>query len=248
MCRMPKHALPTDESDQRAPKRPSSGDEAMAYRPVRRPQCNNDWWSVPENYFAAMDHDTQVKWSHIGRIMETAQGRHMDPPCERCRENGTECWAYSDDALNVDAGYGCAECRLRQDWQESCTLNPNCRAGDDPAASEVLTIDTATLGKLASRLAAMERQISVLRKENDNIWQVNKTLRQQLEELDIKKVTPVIMKPGPRPSTQQVTAALAEQNKNMQEENHGLKQRLEELEAKQDATQKMLHALSCTVE
>ncbi|KAK8177124.1 hypothetical protein IWX90DRAFT_8912 [Phyllosticta citrichinensis] len=245
MCRMAKHALPTDESEQRAPKRPSSGDEAMTYRPVRRPQKNNEWWSVSENYFAAMDHDTQVKWSHIGRILETAQGRQMDAPCERCRENGTECWAYSDDPANDDAGFGCAECRLRQDWQESCTLNPNCRAGDDPAASEVLTINTATLGKLASRLAAMERQISVLRKENDNIWQVNNTLRQQLEELDIKKVTPVIMKPPA--STQQVTA-LEEQNKNIQEENTGLKQRLEELEAKQDATQKMLHATSCTVE
>ncbi|KAK7532331.1 uncharacterized protein J3D65DRAFT_102576 [Phyllosticta citribraziliensis] len=197
MCRMAKHALPTDESEQRAPKRPSSGDEAMTYRPVRRPQKNNEWWSVSENYFAAMDHDTQVKWSHIGRIMETAQGRQMDAPCERCRENSTECWAYSDDPVNDDAGFGCAECRLRQDWQESCTLN------------------------------------------------VNNTLRQQLEGLDIKKVTPVIMKPPA--STQQVTA-LEEQNKNIQEENTGLKQRLEELEAKQDATQKMLHAISCTVE
>ncbi|KAK7511159.1 uncharacterized protein IWZ02DRAFT_102911 [Phyllosticta citriasiana] len=125
MCRMPKHALPTDESEQRASKRPSSGDEAMSYRPVRRPQKNNEWWSVSENYFAAMDHDTQVKWSHIGRIMETAQGRQMEAPCERCRENGTECWAYTEDAAKRldDAGFGCAECRLRQDWQESCTLN-----------------------------------------------------------------------------------------------------------------------------
>ncbi|KAK8208928.1 hypothetical protein BKA81DRAFT_406946, partial [Phyllosticta paracitricarpa] len=121
---------------------------------------------------------------------------------------------------------------------------PNCRAGDDQAASEVLTINTATLGKLASRLAAMERQISVLRKENDNIWQVNNTLRQQLEG-GHKKVTPVIMKP---PASNQQVTLLEEQNKNIQEENHGLKQRLEELEAKQDATQKMLHAISCTVE
>ncbi|KAK8180409.1 uncharacterized protein BKA78DRAFT_300490 [Phyllosticta capitalensis] len=247
MCRMPKHALPTDESEQPASKRPSSGDEAMAYRPVRRPQMNNEWWSVSENYFAAMDHDTQTKWSHIGRIMETTQGRQMDAPCDRCRQNSTECWAYTDDAVKrVDeAGFGCAECRLRQDWQESCTLNPNCRTGDDRDASEVLTIDTATLGKLASRLAAMERQISVLRKENDNIWQANTTLRQQLEDLDIKKVTPVIMKPSP--TVQQVTV-LEEQNKHIQEENNGLKQRVQELEAKQDRTQKMLHAISCTVE
>lgn len=120
---MAKHALPTDESEQRAPKRPTSGNEAMTYPSARPPQKDNEWWSVSDNSFAAMDHDTQDKRSHIGHIMETTKGRQLDAPCARCRENGTECWAYSDDPVNDDADFVCAECRLRQDWQESCTLN-----------------------------------------------------------------------------------------------------------------------------
>ncbi|EKG09016.1 hypothetical protein MPH_14012 [Macrophomina phaseolina MS6] len=72
-----------------------------------------------------MDQSQKINWSHIGRIMETEDGKPSEPPCDSCRRLGTgdQCWIYTREAagrFNFRTPV-CAKCRA---LAIHCSLNP----------------------------------------------------------------------------------------------------------------------------
>lgn len=64
---------------------------------IYRHRARGQWWYRGEAKFAQMRKREKIKWSHIGRIMETAFGEEYEDRdrCVHCQERGFECWGYS---------------------------------------------------------------------------------------------------------------------------------------------------------
>lgn len=84
---------------------------------VRRPQKDDEYWSVSPSAWSRLSQARQEVLSHVGRINETAEGvQAPDGDCSRCAQSGAECMVYRSEARIVTSGdqvLCCSRCRFR---------------------------------------------------------------------------------------------------------------------------------------
>jgi hypothetical protein len=76
---------------------------------LRRPQDEDEYWSISPTAWSTTSHARREMLSHIGRINETPEGEqapHGD--CDKCAEAGAECMVYR----NL-GNLSCSRCRFR---------------------------------------------------------------------------------------------------------------------------------------
>lgn len=94
--------------------RPVLKDDVVEDSPRYRHRVRGMWWYRGDAKFSQMSRRERIKWSHIGRIMETDFGEEYEDKdrCVRCRERGYKCWGYSERAhVRVNNAPGsCTRC------------------------------------------------------------------------------------------------------------------------------------------
>ena len=84
---------------------------------VRRPQKDDEYWSVSPSAWSRLSQARQEVLSHVGRINETAEGvQAPDGDCFRCAQSGAECMVYRSEARIATSGdqiLSCSRCRFR---------------------------------------------------------------------------------------------------------------------------------------
>jgi hypothetical protein len=82
---------------------------------LKRPQSDNEYWSVTPQEWHALTVPYQRAYTHAGVICETEAGMMALEPCSACRAAGHVCEVYTNDARNTYFGESCARCRLKYD-------------------------------------------------------------------------------------------------------------------------------------
>lgn len=84
---------------------------------VRRPQKDDEYWSVSPSAWSRLSQARQEVLSHVGRINETSEGvQAPDGDCSRCAQSGAECMVYRSEARIATSGdqmLSCSRCRFR---------------------------------------------------------------------------------------------------------------------------------------
>lgn len=90
---------------------------------LRRPREFDAYWACTEEQWLDMSLEEKINRSHIGRILETAEGKRSVPACVSCTRQGMADWCmiYRNGAGTDDLqkGYACAHCRFKGD---ECSL------------------------------------------------------------------------------------------------------------------------------
>lgn len=84
----------------------------------RRPQHDDEYWSVSSKAWSNMSYARREMLSHVGRINETSDGQQARDDCSKCADNGSECMIYrdlaGDDTKTSTGGSACSRCRYRR--------------------------------------------------------------------------------------------------------------------------------------
>ena len=84
---------------------------------LRRPQNQDEYWSISPSAWLHTSMPRQIVLSHIGRINETSEGEQaVDGDCTACARSGAECMVYCDEVSirgGDTAGRACSRCRFR---------------------------------------------------------------------------------------------------------------------------------------
>lgn len=84
---------------------------------VRRPQKDDEYWSVSPSAWSRLSQARQEVLTHVGRINETSEGvQAPDGDCSRCAQSGAECMVYRLEArigTSGDQVLSCSRCRFR---------------------------------------------------------------------------------------------------------------------------------------
>lgn len=84
---------------------------------LRRPQSDDEYWSISSTAWLHTSNVRRMVLSHIGRINETSDGEEaQDGDCTACARSGAECMVYRDVICNQrddKAGRACSRCRFR---------------------------------------------------------------------------------------------------------------------------------------
>lgn len=83
---------------------------------MRRPQEQEEYWSVSSTGWLRMAESRRMTLSHVGRINETSEGIEApDGDCANCARSGAECMVYHEVGTRKGdtAGRACSHCRYR---------------------------------------------------------------------------------------------------------------------------------------
>lgn len=84
---------------------------------LRRPQDEDEYWSISPIAWLHTSNSRRAVISHVGRINETTEGEEAtDGDCTACARNGAECMVYRDEVrIRSDdiVGRACSRCRFR---------------------------------------------------------------------------------------------------------------------------------------
>lgn len=84
----------------------------------RRPQHDDEYWSVSSKSWSNMSYARREMLSHVGRINETSDGQQARNDCSKCADNGSECMIYRDlagsNTMTSTGGSACSRCRYRR--------------------------------------------------------------------------------------------------------------------------------------
>lgn len=84
----------------------------------RRPQHDDEYWSVSSKAWSKLSEARRELLSHVGRINETSEGQEAPGgDCKKCAESGSDCMVYCEGARKihnpVDGVSACSRCRFR---------------------------------------------------------------------------------------------------------------------------------------
>lgn len=84
---------------------------------LRRPQEEDEYWSISATAWSQSSHARQAVLSHVGRINETSDGEQAPQgDCKKCEESGSECMVFRDSvrhATHRAVDFSCSRCRFR---------------------------------------------------------------------------------------------------------------------------------------
>lgn len=84
---------------------------------LRRPQEEDEYWSISATAWSHISHARQTVLSHVGRINETSEGEQApNGDCNKCAESGSECMVYRNSGSpenHITGGFSCSRCRFR---------------------------------------------------------------------------------------------------------------------------------------
>lgn len=84
---------------------------------LRRPQEEDEYWSMTATAWSQLSHARQTVLSHVGRINETTEGEQAPQgECKKCEESGAECMVFRDSVQHgsrISGGSSCSRCRFR---------------------------------------------------------------------------------------------------------------------------------------
>lgn len=84
---------------------------------LRRPQEEDEYWSISATAWSQSSHARQAVLSHVGRINETSEGEQAPQgDCKKCEESGSECMVFRDSvrhATRSAVDLICSRCRFR---------------------------------------------------------------------------------------------------------------------------------------
>lgn len=76
---------------------------------LRRPEDEDEYWSLSPAAWSLISHARQEMLSHVGRINETSEGEQApNGDCDNCAKTGAECMVYR----NL-GNHPCSRCRFR---------------------------------------------------------------------------------------------------------------------------------------
>lgn len=85
---------------------------------LRRPQEEDEYWSISPTAWSHTPRGRQIVLSHVGRINETPEGDQApDGDCKKCAESGSECMVYRSSGCpgnRITSGVSCSRCRFRR--------------------------------------------------------------------------------------------------------------------------------------
>lgn len=85
---------------------------------LRRPQHEDEYWSVSPTAWSQTSHSRRAILSHVGRINETPAGEEAaNGDCEKCAKDGSECMVYRNTSHGAKAttqDLACSLCRFRR--------------------------------------------------------------------------------------------------------------------------------------
>lgn len=91
---------------------------------LRRPQEEDEYWSISAMAWSQSAHARQTVLSHVGRINETTEGEQAPQgDCKKCEESGAECMVYRSstcDGNRFTRDFSCSRCRFQG---KSCSHN-----------------------------------------------------------------------------------------------------------------------------
>jgi hypothetical protein len=84
---------------------------------LRRPQDEDEYWSISSAAWLHTSNPRRMVLSHVGRINETSEGEEApDGDCTACSRSGAECMVYRG-VFNIQrrdkTGRACSRCRFR---------------------------------------------------------------------------------------------------------------------------------------
>lgn len=84
----------------------------------RRPQHEDEYWSVSSKGWSKLSEARREVLSHVGRINETSEGQEAPGgDCKKCAESGSDCMVYCEGARKkhnpLDGVSACSRCRFR---------------------------------------------------------------------------------------------------------------------------------------
>jgi hypothetical protein len=83
--------------------------ESHETKDLRRPQDEDEYWSLSPTAWSLTSHARREILSHVGRINETPEGEQApNSDCENCAKAGAECMVYR----NL-GNLPCSRCRFR---------------------------------------------------------------------------------------------------------------------------------------
>ena len=84
---------------------------------LRRPQEEDEYWSISATAWSHTSRARQTVLSHVGRINETSEGDQApDGDCNKCAESGSERMVYRTSGCpgnRITSGFSCSRCRFR---------------------------------------------------------------------------------------------------------------------------------------
>lgn len=84
---------------------------------LRRPQEEDEYWSISATAWSQSSHARKAVLSHVGRINETCEGEQAPQgDCKRCEESGSECMVFRDSVrhgIRTAGGSSCSRCKFR---------------------------------------------------------------------------------------------------------------------------------------
>jgi hypothetical protein len=96
----------------------------------RRPQNQDEYWSISPSAWLHTSKPRQIILSHVGRINETSEGEQaVDGDCTACARSGAECMVYRDGAGirgSDKSEQACSRCRFRG---SKCSFNTKKKPG-----------------------------------------------------------------------------------------------------------------------
>lgn len=107
----------------------SSSDSQESTVP-RRPQNQDEYWSISPSAWLNTSKPRQIILSHVGHINETSEGEQaVDRDCTACARSGAECMVYRDGAGTRGSDkfeQACSRCRFRG---SKCSFNTTKKPG-----------------------------------------------------------------------------------------------------------------------
>jgi hypothetical protein len=92
-------------------------DDSYETDDLRRPQEEDEYWSISATTWSRTSRARQTLLSHVGRINETSEGEQApDGDCNKCAESGSECMMYRNPGCHgerIAGGISCSRCRFR---------------------------------------------------------------------------------------------------------------------------------------
>lgn len=92
-------------------------DDSYESDDLRRPQEEDEYWSISATTWSRTSRARQTLLSHVGRINETSEGEQApNGDCNKCAESGSECMVYRNSGCpknRITSGFSCSRCRFR---------------------------------------------------------------------------------------------------------------------------------------
>ncbi|KAH7038973.1 hypothetical protein B0J12DRAFT_702958 [Macrophomina phaseolina] len=147
---------------------------------LRRPEREDEAWSVTEDEWNKMNLEKKRKFHHTGRIMEGWGQRST--PCTAC---GTkkQCWTYKE----VEAkkhGWTCAQCRLSKPKGGCSLVTKGDNEGDELPSSQDSWVSGEEYDALVTKYESQRAESDVLK---DRVSTLESKLEKVFSYLDINE-------------------------------------------------------------